>query len=415
MPRPEMPAAARVPTVLVTDAGRGSAVAFIRSLGRRGWRVIAADSEPGSAGLRSRYASERLIYPLPETRPQEFVGALRQAACAHQVDLILPITDAAILPLSAARSQFDGICRLALPDADALAVAADKQQTLALAERLQVPVPRTCLVSTVDEAREQGPALGWPLVLKPQTSRLYRDRAAIESYTVCYAENCDDLAARMRRFEGRCPVLLQEYYSGIGNGVELLLHEGRPLAGFQHRRLREVPVSGGASAFRESVPLDPMLYDYAVRMLRELRWTGLAMVEFKVGTDGAKLMEINGRVWGSLPLAVRSGMDFPARLADLCLFGPPAPDQPVEADYRVGVRSRNLALDMVWIASVLLGRRRYPFLPLPPRHQGFVALLQLFNPAYKSDVASLTDPAPLLAEIGALFGHFGSKLKEGAR
>ena len=49
---------------------------------------------------------------------------------------------------------------------------------------------------------------------------------------------------------------------------------------------------------------------------------------------------------GSLPLAVRSGMDFPGRLADLLLDGPPPPDAPVATDYRRGVRARNLRLEL---------------------------------------------------------------------
>jgi predicted ATP-grasp superfamily ATP-dependent carboligase len=207
--------------------------------------------------------------------------------------------------------------------------------------------------------------------------------------------------------------LLQEYYRGSGQGVELLMHQGRPLAAFQHKRLREVPVNGGASAFRESVPLEPDLYRHSVRLLEALNWTGLAMVEFKVGTEGPKLMEINGRVWGSLPLAVRSGMDFPARLAELYLYGSPD-ETPTASRYRVGVRARNLELDMVWIASVLRGKRRYPFLGMPSRRQGLAALLGLLNPASKFDILSLEDPGPGLAEIVKIVGKFRSKLKEAA-
>ena len=401
-----------IPTIMVTDAGRGSAIAFIRSLGRRGWRVIAADSDARSPGFRSRYAQERLRYPAPETAPAEMIATLRQAARDHAVDLIIPITDAVILPLSEARVQFAGVCALALPEAAALEVVTNKLKTVELAERLGVPTPRTHLVHTAQEAVEKGRALSWPVVLKPQASRLYREKAAIEAFTVCYAEDLDHLAAQMRRFEGRCPVLLQEYCRGAGHGVELLMDRGRPLAAFQHKRLREIPINGGASAFRESVPLDPALYQHAVRLLAALNWTGLAMVEFKVGESGARLMEINGRVWGSLPLAVRSGMDFPRRLAELYLYGPPAAGTPVDSRYMIGVRARNLELDMVWIASVLRGKRRYPFLAMPRRRQGVAALLGLLNPAYKFDILSLEDPRPGLFEIAKIVRKFRSKLKE---
>src|SRR2546427_12019380 len=99
------------PTILVTDAGWGSAIAIIRSLGRRGWRVIAADSDHHSLGFRSRYARERLLYPSPETAPEEFITTLLQAAVERNIDLIIPVTDAVILPLSAARERFETICK----------------------------------------------------------------------------------------------------------------------------------------------------------------------------------------------------------------------------------------------------------------------------------------------------------------
>lgn len=403
------------PTILVTDAGRGSAIAIIRSLGRRGWRVIAADSRPHSPGFHSRYAHEKLLYPPPRTAPRETVASLLRAARDRGVDLIVPVTDEVLLPLSQERRRFAGVCKLALPGADALEVTTDKQKTLELAERLAVPVPHTRLVATVDEALRHGPQLGWPVVLKPQVSRLVRDGQAVEAYTVCYAEHRRDLAAQMGRFQGRCPVLMQEYTPGVGQGVELLMHRGRPLAAFQHRRLREVPIHGGASSLRQSVPLDPTLYDYSVRLLERLHWTGLAMVEFKIGPKarGPKLMEINGRVWGSLPLAVLSGMDFPARLAELYLFGPPDSGPTPDTSYEVGVRARNLELDLVWIASVLLGRRRFPFLPAPRRRAALAAMAGLLNPACKFDVLSLGDPRPGVAEIFKIIAKFAGKCKPG--
>ncbi|HMQ34078.1 MAG TPA: ATP-grasp domain-containing protein [Chloroflexaceae bacterium] len=399
------------PTILVTDAGRGSAVACIRSLGRRGWRVIAAAAEAGSPGLRSRYAHDRLVYPAPEAKPDAFVDSLLRAARERGVDLIIPVTDAAILPLSQARDCFAGVCQLAVPEPDALEVVTNKQKTLALAEALGVPVPRTALVHTAAEALARGPALGWPLVLKPLRSRLYHEGGQIEAFTVTYAENAERLAEAMGRFEGRCPVLIQEYYRGVGHGVELLMDRGRPLAAFQHRRLREVPVHGGASSFRESVGLDPQLYRHAVELLGALGWTGLAMVEFKLGAAGPRLMEINGRIWGSLPLAVHSGMDFPARLAELYLNGAPAATGPSTA-YRPGVRSRNLELDVLWVGTVLRGRRRYAFLEMPRRKQAALALLGLLNPANRFDILSLEDPRPGLAEVTRLLGKLGHKLRD---
>ena len=399
--------------VLVTDAGRGAAISIIRSLGERGYDVVAADSRPRSPGFYSRYTSERLRYPPPQEAPQHAVATLREAARSLQVDLIVPVTDEIVLPLSEARADFAGICALALAEPRSLARAADKLDTLELARDLEVPTPRSALVATAAEALEAASALGWPVVLKPRASRVNRNGRTIDAYEVGYAGDAEGLAEQMERFEGRCEVLLQEYCPGEAHGVELLLHRGRPLAAFQHRRIREVPITGGASSFRESVALDPELYDHSVRLLAALEWTGLAMVEFKVGREGPKLMEINGRIWGSLPLAVKSGMDFPARLAELYLSGPPENGGGPNTSYEVGVRSRNLDLEVLWIASALRQTRRFPFLPPPRRRDAVAAGLRLLSPADGFDVLSRHDPRPGLAEIAGVASKLRRKAVDG--
>jgi predicted ATP-grasp superfamily ATP-dependent carboligase len=216
----------------------------------------------------------------------------------------------------------------------------------------------------------------------------------------------------MAPFEGHCPVLLQEYFAGTGIGVELLLSHGQPLLAFQHKRLRELPVTGGPSSYRESMPLDPELYDYAVRLLRHVGWTGLAMVEFKVGDSGPKLMEINGRIWGSLPLAVASGVDFPAGLVDLYLTPPLDNPPPATGGYKVGIRCRNLELDVMWIVAVLLQKRRYPFLPFPKRREAIGAFLSLFDWRSRFDVLSASDPKPGLWEIPKIVRKLVGKLRQ---
>lgn len=410
-----------VPKVLVTDADRGSAVAIIRSLGRKGLRVVAADSNPRSIGFRSRYASERLVYPRPEASPRQLVEVLLRTVIEGGVDLVIPVTDEVIQPLAHSRERFEQVCRLAIADNAALKQVTDKHRTLALAERLGIPVPATRVVGTVEEAREAAPTLGWPVVLKPAVSRCYcPERDSIENFSVSYAEDIDSLTERMRPFSGRHRVLLQEYCPGQGVGVELLAWKGRSIAAFQHRRLAELPLTGGRSAWRESVPLDPELYRHATRLVEALSWTGLIMVEFKVGAR-PWLMEVNGRIWGSLPLAVLSGMDFPSRLAEMYLHGPPAAqeetasdykaisDYKATSDYKVHVRAFNLELILPWMGRVLVGRSPYRGLPVPKRRQALGAFLGLLSPKQKLDLSSSDDPGPARAQVLKTFHKLWGK------
>jgi len=89
---------------------------------------------------------------------------------------------------------------------------------------------------------------------------------------------------------------------------------------------------------RESMPLQPQLKEYSERLLKALNWQGIAMVEFKQDRKSGRfmLMEINGRFWGSLQLAIDAGVNFPVLLT-LSAIGQKI--VPVN-DYKIGVKSR---------------------------------------------------------------------------
>jgi hypothetical protein len=112
-------------------------------------------------------------------------------------------------------------------------------------------------------------------------------------------------------------------------------------------------------------------------------------------------MEINGRLWGSLALAVKSGVDFPGKLVDL-YTDESKPDSEPTLRYALGVRSHDVGLEVAWIASVLGRRREYAFLPTPRRRQALGAALSLLDPRDGFDVLSLRDPRPGVAELGGI-------------
>ncbi|MGD9755348.1 MAG: ATP-grasp domain-containing protein [Acidimicrobiia bacterium] len=392
-------------TILVTDAGRGSAVSAIRSLHAAGHRVIAADSSRLSAGRWSRRCDGSFGYPDPIADPVAAGEALARIVDRAAVDVVLPVTDAVIQCLQRVGAALPPSTIVAAAPAHQLEQVCRKDLTLALAERVGVPVPSTVTVASAAEARAAGDRLGWPVVVKPASSTVAAG-AALRKLEVRYAEGPDELQRLVGDIANVCPALLQEYCGGEGCGVEVLAHEGRIVAAFQHRRLREVPITGGASSLRESMALDPELLAHTEVLIKELEWTGLAMVEFKLTPRGPRLMEINGRLWGSLPLAVRAGVDFPAYYVRMLLDG--APPGPARIDsYTVGVRSRNVRLELLWAASVLRGGVATNVGVAPPRWQGAAVGLGLLAPAAGYDILSWRDPLPGLVELASLITKFG--------
>ena len=74
-------------------------------------------------------------------------------------------------------------------------------------------------------------------------------------------------------------VILQEYFTGAGVGIELIARHGEIFYAFQHRRLHEVPLSGGGSSLRKSQAVSPALLDASSKLISALQWKGVAMVE----------------------------------------------------------------------------------------------------------------------------------------
>jgi predicted ATP-grasp superfamily ATP-dependent carboligase len=396
--------------VLVTDAGRGSAVAFIRSLARAGHVVIAGDTHRISPGRWSRSTSASFRYPDPYADPDGAAESIRAQVVEHRVDVLLPMTDATLRVAASLGARLPATCRIGTPPGEAASIAADKQRTVDLAAKLGVPVPATVVVRSPAEARSAAGSLGWPVVVKPVSSLGSDIDGALRKFEVGYGFDEDDLERKVRDLGGGREVLLQERCAGEGVGVEVLVDRGRVLRSFSHRRIHEVPVTGGASALRESIAVDPELLDYTERLMGELRWTGLAMVEFKSGTSGYRLMEINGRPWGSLPLAVRAGVDFPAEYVRL-LLGDHTEVAVEPSAYSLGTVARNLQLEIVWIASVLRGPASGAVDGWPPRRVALASILRLFSPRVGDDILSLRDPLPGVAEVLSLLAKLIRKAR----
>jgi predicted ATP-grasp superfamily ATP-dependent carboligase len=145
--------------------------------------------------------------------------------------------------------------------------------------------------------------------------------------------------------------VVQAMVHGRGVGINTLWNDGEPLVWFCHKRVREIDLRGGRSTAAVSAPCDPRLLDCTRRLLAALRWHGVAMAEFKWDerTDEFWLLEINGRFWGSLPLALAAGVDFPYYLYQLALGETPCPP----AAYAEGVFARDAVAEFKHFVKVM--------------------------------------------------------------
>lgn len=340
--------------VLVLDGNQNQAVASVRSLARAGHTVRVGESTSWSKAGWSRDASGSFTYPAPQRDAAAFVQRIAQEVRRVGGALVLPMTERTTLPLSAHRGVVEEAGgTLVLPAHETVLRAFDKRATTALAESLGIRVPRTVEVKSAAEAARQAELVSYPVVLKPRSSEEERGGRVRATGAPVYARDTAEFAAAFAELRERCSaVLVQEYVEGAGAGYFALMHHGELRAEFAHRRIRDVRPTGSGSAVRASVQPDPRLREAGLAVLGALGWHGVAMVEFRLPPDGPPaFLEVNGRFWNSLPLAIYAGVDFPALLARMAEHGdiPPAPG------YAEGVRCRWLLGDVRHLLEVMRG------------------------------------------------------------
>lgn len=384
--------------ILITDGEQRASLAVVRSLGHAGHEVHVCSSRMRTISSSSRYSAASHIVADPLSEPERFLSDLVGIAIRMRADVLLPITEAALLAVLPSRNQFE--CSIPFAEAAAFERICDKRQVLAAAHSHGIAVPDQKEVETPEDIVGLNGEVLFPLVLKPSRSVSGTEVARIRA-GVRYAASQSALSEGLKRIPAAAyPVLLQQHVSGPGFGICVLVWDGKLLGAFAHRRIREKPPSGGVSVLRESIPLDQDLLLRSLALLQDFNWRGVAMVEYKLdsGRGVPYLMEVNGRLWGSLQLAIDAGVNFPDLLVRAALGENPSP----VTSYKSGVRLRWEWGDVDHLLASLIHDQ-----PAVATSQSGVPIRRLavlkeflrgFGRANRSEVFRTDDPGPFLRE-----------------
>ena len=383
--------------ILVLDGNQNQAVASVRSLSDAGHEVLVGEASSWSKAGWSRFCRGIFQYPNPEQDAAGFIARLCEIAKQHHGTLVLPMTEATTLPVSAQRDLLSSVgARLVLPDHADVLRAFNKSEMVQLASSIGITVPKTVIVHHAEDLTQACQMLQFPVVLKPGRSvEAQPDGGVRITGRPRYARDSQELHARFEELIRICSeILVQEFADGEGCGYFALMSHGELRAEFAHRRIRDVYPTGSGSAVRMSTEPDVPVRSASLAILKTLRWHGVAMVEFRQ-TPGAPpvFMEVNGRFWNSLPLACYAGVNFPAWLAELAVND----DIEIKLPARSNVVCRWLLGDFRHAIEILRGAPAgYPK-PYPGRWPTLLALLTPRRGTYH-DNFQWRDPLPELGD-----------------
>jgi predicted ATP-grasp superfamily ATP-dependent carboligase len=294
----------------------------------------------------SRYCDRRVAVP-PVTEPG-YAEAVRAELAAGTYLTVLAASDAALLALGFPVEHL-----------------VNKAELTGRARLAGMSVPPTRTFPSRVELLAAGD-LEFPAVVKP----------AVSTYAARLVRSATDLEATV---DGNGPFVVQPYEGQALRAVSGVVWEGQLVAASHQRYVRTWPVECGTGCAARTVEPDLEVEERLLRLLAGYR--GI----FQAQLAGDRLLDLNPRVYGSLPLAVAAGANLPAVYCDL-LSGKEVP--PLRA--RPGVFYRWLEGDLRHMAWLVRTRR-----------VGFVSALQELLPHQRAahSTESLRDPMPMVARL----------------
>ena len=326
--------------VLITYGWTRVCYNILRSLSKRGLSVAVASDSRVSMSLWSKYAKKRLIYPSFYNNPDIFIDWLEKVFLTLKPRVYIPTDEEIFIVAKYSERLRKTVVIIPISDFRTLRLLHLKSELIKTAKDLNIPVPLSIQPQSLEDVKSFAQTAGFPLVIKDSDTRgaigvhyIYSPKELIKKYESKFSE----------KFSHHRPFILQEYVSGNGYGVSLLMNHGKTRAIFTHKRLRERLFRGGTSTKRISVR-NEILSEYAVKILEKVNFHGVAMVEFKYNENSQRvyLLDVNPRFWGSLALPIAAGIDFPYLLYKMATEG----DIKFTSEYREGIVVRWLLGDI---------------------------------------------------------------------
>lgn len=380
-------------SVLVPAISSPSAVAILRSLGRKGIHTIAASEDPKTPAYWSRYCDERIPIASPYEDLQGYRDGMLSVASRPDVHAITPLREADVYMLAKYRSSFTGHVKPLWPSSSRLEAVHDRKQLFAAADRADVPTPETRFLDEVDDWEgEHIVKARYAIIAGDYIESAPDGKLSNPPKTIFLEPGHEPDVAGIIEEMNHVPII-QEYVHGTEYCLRALYHDGEPIVTSQKRLVRGYKYPRGPSVFHESVDIE-RLREVGLALLDELHWTGLASVGFIRDSEGTfKLLEVNPRFWASLPMDVHAGIDYPGVYWQQSTNG----SIDAEMNYRPGIASHHIPGELSHVHSVLFDS--YPLVESP---SGLGTIRNVIASMYthpRYDYLSLDDPGPFVRAV----------------
>jgi len=325
--------------VLLTNGWNRISYNILRRLANSGLSVVLGVDKYSGMGVYSNLKHCNFTHTAYDDSEDKFISDVVNFIKKNNVNVYIPTGEDIFIVAKHIDKFKDLNTRIPISYYTTLSKLHNKSESYHLAESLNIPIPATIIPNSFKDINKFGDKVGYPLVFKNFFST--SAKGVFYLFEERLHETTDKLLYKQKLKFGE--FLIQQFVHGEGYGVSMLLNKGAVIASFTHKRLREKTNTGGPSTLRVSTKND-VLEKYAKIILTSQKFTGIAMVEFKFNEEKQQswLIEVNPRFWGSVGLAINSGVDFPNMLYDLAI----GKEIKFNGNYSVGIKYKWLLGDI---------------------------------------------------------------------
>lgn len=309
-------------TVLVTACGAQfmpGLVSCLKDNGERKIKIVGTDMSDDKTILQM----VDVYFKVPSAQSSDYVDVLLDICKKEKVDVVLPFMSAELLPLIDRIDDFNKIGTLvSVSDRRSVEITTNKFAFYEFLKDNGLPVPRFARVAKADDLLEACKKCGYPSnavcvkatelsgsrgirIVRPDVSRF--DLLFNEKPNSFYT-TMEDLLSTLREKDEMPEMMAMEYLPGVEGSVDLIADQGEIIY-MAYREstvnLHSIPQAGELKNNEEA-------YDIARRVIKALKLTGSADLDFKNDKDGHPvLMEINPRIAATMRIFKEGGMNLP--------------------------------------------------------------------------------------------------------
>lgn len=295
--------------------GRGvGAIGVIHALHAVGVPVIQLYPEQ-TRNQRSRLVASSMAAPCARTNGKKLLELLLNPPDPWRGALLLPVSDADLELVSRHHDDLSAIYALAPPPWQITGQLLDKTSLYRQARQLDIQLPKMILPHEAEDLLRQLAGFPFPCLIKPDRHPFYWEKfdrkVSVFEDAPSLLEHYDDLLRL-----GIRPII-SEIIPGPDSHLfeydAFLDRDGRLVAEMLRRKRRVHPPRYGIACVIETVPVEPLIREQSLRLLRHCNHYGYSHTEFKLDARDGRfvLIEVNPRPPTSQSLATSAGINFP--------------------------------------------------------------------------------------------------------